>query len=272
MLKSVFVLLACCGLAFAATSDDLTGVKCLVNGNKNASKSASAKHKDGEVYFCCQGCVKKFEADPSAFEVKANHQLVVSGQYVQTGCPFSGNAVADGKATEVGGVSVGFCCDGCLKKVASAPDVAAKASLVFATKTFDKGFAKKEETTEIKLDKVKCFLMPKRGVNKEHAVDYKDGKVFFCCKGCPKKFAANKEKYAVQANQQLYATGQYVQTGCPFSGSEVDDEQTSKVGDMTVKFCCEHCKAKVDNAADDKARHELLFADKAFKKGFAKRK
>ena len=267
--KSVVVFVACCGLLLAAGDDDLAGIKCAVKGDNNASKEFSAEHRDGEVYFCCNGCKKKFESDASKYEVKANHQLLLTGQYVQKGCPFSGNEINEELMTEVGAAKVGFCCEGCMTKVAESADLAAKATLVFSSKAFEKGFEKQQ--AEYDLTDVKCLIMPKRAVKAEHAVDYRDGKVFFCCKGCPKRFAKDPTKYAVKANQHLVVTGQYVQKACPFSGSDVDDEQMSEVNGTEVKFCCEHCKKKVDGASDEAARAELVFVDKAFEKGFAKK-
>jgi YHS domain-containing protein len=267
--KSVIVLLACCGLMLTSGVDDLTGIKCVVQGDKNASKEFSAKFQDGEVYFCCNNCKKKFEADPSAYEVKANHQLVLTGQYTQKACPFSGNPVNEEMKTEVGGVEVGFCCEGCLKKVADAEDVAAKATLVFSEKPFAKGFARNQP--EYDLTGVKCPVMSKRDVSGEFSVDYRDGKLFFCCKNCPKSFAKDSSKYAAHANQQLVLTGQYAQKACPISGEAVDDDQKSVVNGTEVKFCCENCKQKVDGAADDAARAEMVFGDKPFEQGFAKK-
>ncbi len=269
LLKSVAIFVACCGLMLASGDDDLAGIKCVVQGDKNANKEFSAKYHDGEVYFCCNGCKKKFEADPSAYEVKSNHQLVLTGQYVQKACPFSGNGINEELMTEVGGTKVGFCCEGCLKKVADAEDVAAKATLVFSDKAFEKGFAKNQP--EYDLTDVKCLLMPKRKVSDKFSVDYRDGKVFFCCKNCPKNFAKDPTKYAVKANEHLVLTGQYVQTSCPISGEELADDQMSEVNGIEVKFCCENCKKKVDGATDDAAKAELVFGDKAFEAGFAKK-
>lgn len=268
--KSVFILVACCGLMLASGDDDLVGIKCVVQGDKNASKEFSAKYQDGEVFFCCNSCKKKFEADPSAYEVKANHQLVLTGQYVQNSCPFSGHPVNKEMTTEVGGVKVGFCCEDCLKKVADAEDVAAKATLVFSKQPFEKGFAKSKPKYD--LTDVKCVVIPNRNASEEFAVDYRDGKVFFCCKNCPKNYAKDPSKYAVQANQQLVLTGQDVQTACPITGRPLNDEQTATVNGTEVKFCCENCKKKVKAAADDAARTEMVFGDQAFEKGFAKKK
>ena len=74
MLKSVLGLMAI-GCLFVAGNDDLTGIKCVVNGEAGAKKEAAAKYLDGEVYFCWGGCKSKFEAAPEKYTVKANHQL-----------------------------------------------------------------------------------------------------------------------------------------------------------------------------------------------------
>jgi len=267
LLKSGFVFLACFGLMLTTGGDDdLSGIKCIVNGDHAATKDASAKHMDGEVYFCCEDCVKMFEEDSSKFEVKANHQMVLTGQYVQKGCPFSGNAPNEKFVTEVGGAEVGFCCSGCQSKVESEADVAAKANLVFTKAAFAKGFEKDN------LKDVKCLFMKKKDALKEHAVDYREGKVYFCCKNCPKKFAKDTAKYAALANHQLVETGQFTQKACPISGRPVDEKQSVEVGGTNVTFCCGNCVKKVNDAADDAAKAELVFADKAFEKGFEKKK
>lgn len=172
--------------------------------------------------------------------------------------------------TEVGGAKVGFCCEKCLKKVNDAEGLEAKATLVFATAAFKKGFEKKK--AEADLTDVKCMMMPKKNVTAEQAVDYQGGKVYFCCKRCAGKFAKDPEKYSVQANQQLVATGQYVQTGCPFSGGDVDDSESTEIAGVTVKFCCDKCKGKVNGAASDEDKAEMVFNKKAFDKGFAAKK
>ena len=47
------------------------------------------------------------------------------------------------KMIKIAGTEVGFCCDGCKSKVASAKDDAARLKLVFSDKAFGKGFEKK---------------------------------------------------------------------------------------------------------------------------------
>ncbi len=49
--------------------------KCPVSGEK-ISKTASVDYKGGKLYFCCAGCIAKFDKDKAKYEVKANQQLV----------------------------------------------------------------------------------------------------------------------------------------------------------------------------------------------------
>ncbi len=267
LLLSMIVLgSACFGLA-VEDGPDLTGVKCIVNGNAAAKVNKSSEYLDGHVYFCCGNCKSKFDADSEEFVVKANHQLALTGQYVQVASPMGGKC-AEGMSVNVGGVEICFSNKKQMKKVADAPDLAAKAEMVFSKKAFGKAFKPKPN---VDLTGVKCMMMPAKNVTAKQAVDYKGGKVFFCCKGCAGKFAKDSSKYAEMANQQLVATGQYQQTGCPFSGSEVDDEAVVAVNGVKVKFCCGNCVNKVESQADAVAQSRLVFSDKAFSKGFEKK-
>jgi hypothetical protein len=130
---------------------NLKEIKCPVSGA--AVKEASTRdYKGAKVYFCCDNCPKKFDAEIAknkVFQEKANLQLVATKQATQEKCPITGKALNKEKTEKVAGVVVTFCCDGCKGKVASAKDDAAKLALVFSDPAFDKGFkvkgAKKAE-------------------------------------------------------------------------------------------------------------------------------
>jgi hypothetical protein len=144
-MKSFMTFLAICvvaGATVVAGDVDLKNVQCVV-ANKPASAGKAADYKDAKVYFCCGGCAGKFAANTKKFAERANHQLVATKQYTQKGCPFSGGAVKAGKMINIAGTEVGFCCDGCKSKVASAKDDEARMKLVFSDKAFGKGFEKK---------------------------------------------------------------------------------------------------------------------------------
>jgi hypothetical protein len=119
---------------------------------------------------------------------------------------------------------------------------------------------------EVKLDGIKCIVAGDKAAKADKSVDYKDGKVYFCCGNCPKAFEKDKAKFAAKANAQLVATGQAKQGKCPISGQDVDDSKELTINGAKVKFCCDNCKGKVDKATgDDKL--EMALGDKAWDKG-----
>lgn len=127
------------GLAVNAADEKKFSAKCVVAGKPDAKEDKNTAYKGGKVYFCCDNCKAKFEKDPAAYAVKANAQLVTTGQFKQVKCPLTGKDVAEGKTLEVSGVKVGFCCDGCKGKVDKA-EGDEKANLVFSDDAFKKGF------------------------------------------------------------------------------------------------------------------------------------
>lgn len=119
--SSVFCLVAGTAIvAMAADEISLEGVKCLLVSKKDANKDKASKWKDGKVFFCCDGCLGKFEKMDDKKKEKiapaANHQLVATKQYEQQACPISGRDIDSEKTVEVKGVTVAFCCDGCKSK------------------------------------------------------------------------------------------------------------------------------------------------------------
>jgi YHS domain-containing protein len=243
------------------------GTKCFVGG-KPAKVEAAADYRGGKVFLCCEHCVETFAKDSTKFATLANHQLVTTGQFEQTGCPVSGGGVDAEQVCEVGGVKVAMCCEKCKAKVDGAATEEEKIELVFANASFEKSFAMK---ASYDLTDVKCFMMPKRDVKEAKFVDHRDGKVFFCCPGCVKKWNKEPAKFETAANMQLVQTGQFKQTACPISGGDVDAEQFCEVDGVKVLFCCGNCKAKVESASTDEAKRELVFGSKMFEKGFAKK-
>lgn len=120
---------------------------------------------------------------------------------------------------------------------------------------------------EVDLKGVKCLLNPKADAKAEKSVDYKGGKVYFCCDNCPKAFSKDTAKFASKANAQLVSTKQAKQEKCPLSGGATKADKTAKVAGVEVAFCCENCQGKVAKASEAEAL-ELVFSDKAFEKGF----
>lgn len=113
-------------------------ILCPVSGQPGA-KDHALKHKGGEVYFCCDNCPKAFEKEPAKFALKANAQLVGTGQAKGVKCPLTGRPINKEMTVEVDGVKVGLCCGGCKGKVEKA-EGAKKSELVFSDAAFAKGF------------------------------------------------------------------------------------------------------------------------------------
>ncbi|MCA9133049.1 MAG: hypothetical protein KDA45_07830, partial [Planctomycetales bacterium] len=80
----------------------------------------SADWKEGKVYFCCNGCLGKFEKmskeDKTKLAAKSNSQLVATNQYAQEVCPFSGGKLNAETKIKVNGAEVAFCCNNCKGK------------------------------------------------------------------------------------------------------------------------------------------------------------
>ncbi len=112
----------------------------------------------------------------------------------------------------------------------------------------------------------KCPVSGEAAV-KEQLTAYKEKEVYFCCDKCKAAFEAEPTKFEVKANHQLVQTKQFKQTKCPISGADFVKDQSAKVANVNVRFCCEKCKGAVD-AAEADAKLEMIFAEKAFKTAF----
>lgn len=116
------------------------------------------------------------------------------------------------------------------------------------------------------LKDVKCPISGKPVVANGTA-QHNGGTVYFCCTNCPKAFAKDTAKFAAKANAQMAQTGVAKQVKCPIAGRPVNPAQKVTVAGVEVGLCCGGCKGKASKAKGD-AQLELVFGDKAFKKGF----
>lgn len=119
----------------------------------------------------------------------------------------------------------------------------------------------------VALEGVKCIMAPK-DAKEANAAEWKEGKVYFCCGGCKGKFEKmtkeEKEKIAAKSNAQLVSTKQYEQKACPLSGGDTSKESSLEVNGVTVAFCCNNCKGKVEKMKADE-QLEAVYGEKAFK-------
>ena len=123
---------------------------------------------------------------------------------------------------------------------------------------------------EIDLKEIKCVMNPKAAAKADKSVDYKGGKVFFCCSNCPKGFAkkidAKDKVVAAKGNAQLVATGQAKQFKCVFTGGPAKAGTEVTVAGVAIKFCCNNCQDKAKKLKGDDQLVALI-GDGAYKKG-----
>ncbi len=147
------------------------------------------------------------------------------------------------------------------KKAAPAKE---KAKAADTKKDTEKDVEKKEGSDD-KFN-AKCPVTGE-AASKEFSTTYKEKLVYFASKEQVAAFEAEPAKYEVKANHQLAQTKQFVQKKCPLEGGPIDKEQSARVSNVTVRFCCEKCKGAVQTASADE-KLEMIFAEKAFKKGY----
>lgn len=128
------------------------GVKCPVNGRLQCQVRHAVKWREGQVYFSSRAAVDDFRSRNSPADVhkylkpalilKANHQLVLTGQYTQRRCPITGNFTSDEFQIRIAGVKI-YLHDAIAKKrLQEIESTLGRAKLVFADSTFAKTFSK----------------------------------------------------------------------------------------------------------------------------------
>ena len=176
------------GLAPAAAQEGGDGAKekaasvvarCPVT-NEPVNLAVSVATDEGPLFFCCKGCISKYQADPSKYAAKvaAQRKALASRDRVQVTCPVSRETVDPKVFVESNGQRVYFCCSGCTGKYQGNPDKYRSAlanSYTYQTK---------------------CPVMDEE-INPKVLTTTANGQnVYFCCKGCDKKFVNDPSKYA----------------------------------------------------------------------------
>jgi YHS domain-containing protein len=140
--------------------------------------------------------------------------------------------------------------------------VFAAANLLFAD---DQTAGTKDAAAKTELV-AKCPISGEK-ISKDASIDYKGGKLYFCCSGCIAPFKEKTAKYEAKANEQLVITGQFKQIACPLTGGKLNPSTKMKVCGLDVCFCCNGCRGKVKSASAEK-QSEMVFV-KGFEKAFA---
>jgi YHS domain-containing protein len=90
-----------------------------------------------------------------------------------------------------------------------------------------------------------CPISGEKLEDKELFIDYEGQRVYLCCKKCVKKFNAFPDKWIATLAKNGESV-QNIQTTCPVSGEELEDDAISmKFGDKSIKVCCKKCAKKV---------------------------
>ena len=120
---------------------------------------------------------------------------------------------------------------------------------------------------EKKEAEIKCPIAGKV-ISKKVSAMYKGAKVYVCCGKCKKAIEADPSKHLTKINHQLVQTKQAKNVKCPIAGKKLNPKTKIELAGTTVAFCCDGCKSKVEGEADLDKKIELVFNEKAFKKGF----
>lgn len=141
----------------------------------------------------------------------------------QATCPVSGKPIDKAVFAEHDGRRVYFCCKGCDKKFKESPN------------QYLPALYKQIYPQTVQL---KCPVMGET-VDPEVFVEHEGQQIYFCCKGCDKKFEADPKKYMKKLPEVTTS-----QVHCPVMGSLIDPELSAEVDGRTVYFCCKKCEPK----------------------------
>lgn len=139
---------------------------CIVSGEKLGDMGEPVKHeyKDRTVYFCCKGCIKKFEAEPAKYLAALDAAIA------------SADAVKSEPAT------------------AAKPVVPAAATDTTTSRT---------TTTLTTLDWCIVSGETLGEMGKSVPYKYEDREITLCCKGCIKEFEKTPAAYLAKLDSAL---------------------------------------------------------------------
>ncbi len=141
---------------------------------------------DGPVYFCCGGCVKKYDGEPEKYAKRLAEQRAALAKLerIQVACPVAGEPIDPKTETKTEDGSVAFCCAGCKGKYEADP---AKYQAKLAdSHTYQTRCPVSGEKVDIK-----------------SYVDMPTGeRVYLCCAGCKDKMLSDPAKYAPKLAEQ----------------------------------------------------------------------
>jgi YHS domain-containing protein len=142
--------------------------------------------KDGPVYFCCAGCIKKLEKDPKKYaeEVADQRAALAKMERVQVSCPVSGRPVDKKLTAKIDGQTIAFCSETCLTEYEKSPA---------------KFKAKLEDSFTYQ---ARCPITGDK-IDPTAYSDLSTGqRIYFCCKNCGPTFLKDPAKYVSKLKEQ----------------------------------------------------------------------
>lgn len=99
-------------------------------------------------------------------------------------------------------------------------------------------------------DGMKQALCPVMGnpIDEEVFVTHEGRKVYFCCKGCDRKFLDEPAAYLPSLYEQIFP--QNIQVSCPIMGGAVNPEVFVEHDGRKVYFCCKGCDTRFEADPD----------------------
>ncbi|MCA9439658.1 MAG: hypothetical protein KC964_02545, partial [Candidatus Omnitrophica bacterium] len=165
--------------AKAESEESVELPNCVVNSGGKINLAKFVLTDEGPVYFCCDGCKAKYEADPGKFadSVAEQHKLIAALPKSQVCCPLSGKPCDTQFTAEYDGQKVAFCCGNCCAAFSKDPAAYAdKLASAFTLQTV-------------------CPVSGKP-INPQASLEVSDGvQLYFCCQGCKSEYEKNPEKY-----------------------------------------------------------------------------
>lgn len=154
------------------------GVMCPVM-NEQIDPSVKLATDEGPIYFCCTGCIKKYNKEPAKFaeKVAEERKALADAPQVQVTCPVSNEPIDSAVFTEHEGQKVYFCCPKCKPKFEAEP---AKYQAALAN-------SQTLQTT--------CPLSGEPIDAKEFLDTTNGQRIYFCCPKCKGKLTANPAEY-----------------------------------------------------------------------------
>lgn len=173
----------------AASGDVYPLATCTISGLPLGDKGPPVvmMHKGREMRFCCEGCLAKFEADPSEYLEQLDRKIVEQQlpYYPMTTCPVSGEplgAMGDPVNFVYNNRLIRFCCNGCKRTFKKDP------AAVLATLN---AAVIEQQGDDYPVDE--CVISGQKLGAMGEPVDYvvANRLVRFCCNGCIAAFNKN---------------------------------------------------------------------------------